>query len=91
MDVKEAIRLAKSHLQEIFAEERIQNLGLEEVEYDDNNKIWSITLGFSRPWDTGPDSIATALHFNRRRDYKIVRICDPEKKVISIKNREVVE
>jgi hypothetical protein len=91
MDVKEAIRLAKTHLQEIFAEERIQNLGLEEVEYDENDKVWSITLGFSRPWDTDPATIATAFRFNRKRDYKVVRIFDPEKKIISINNREVVE
>ena len=90
MDVKEAIRLAKSHLQEIFTDERIQNLGLEEVEYDDNNKVWSITLGFSRPWDTDSRSLA-GLGIFPKRDYKVVRIFDPEKKVISIKNREVVE
>jgi hypothetical protein len=90
MDVKEAIRLSKSHLQEIFAEEHIQNLGLEEVEYDENDKVWSITLGFSRPWDANSRSIA-ALGIFPKRDYKVVRIFDPEKKIISIKNREVVE
>jgi hypothetical protein len=87
MDVKEAVALAKQYLAEVFVGEPIKNLGLEEVEFDDNSGIWCVTIGFSRPWDT-PGTIATM--FPGQRDYKVVRISDSDKKMISVKNREPV-
>ena len=35
MDVKLAVAIAKEHITELFGEEEILNLGLEEVELDD--------------------------------------------------------
>ena len=51
MDVKTAISLAKQQISDIFAEEDIKNLGLEEVDYDEAEHAWRITIGFPRPWD----------------------------------------
>ena len=50
MDVKEAVRTAKEYLAELFAEETITDVGLEEVVFDDASNEWNITIGFSRPW-----------------------------------------
>jgi hypothetical protein len=89
MDVKEAVALARRYLQEVFAEEEFINLGLEEVEYDDAQHLWSITFGFSRPWDDnsrGP--VATMLGASKRREYKVVKIDDLRSKAVAIKNRE---
>ena len=89
MDVKEAVALARLYLQEVFAEEKIENLGLEEVEYDDIQHLWSITLGFSRPWDNSDrGAVATMLGTPKKREYKIVKIDGKDKKAIAIKNRE---
>jgi hypothetical protein len=89
VDVKEAVALARQYLQEVFAEEKIFNLGLEEVEYDDAQHLWSITLGFSRPWDsTAQGAIAAAFGTPRQREYKVVKIDDRDKRGIAIKNRE---
>jgi hypothetical protein len=89
MDVKEAVALARRYLQEVFAEEKIVNLGLEEIEYDDAQHLWSITLGFSRPWDnTAQGAIAAALGTPKQREYKVVKIDDKDKRGIAIKNRE---
>ncbi len=92
MDVKEAVTLAKKYLQDVFAEEKIVNLGLEEVEYDDAQHAWSITLGFSRPWDysNSPNRLAASLGVASRREYKIVKIDDRDKKTLAIKNREPI-
>ncbi len=35
MKVREAVAAAKGHIQELFADEQIANLGLEEVEFDE--------------------------------------------------------
>jgi len=52
MDVKEAIATAKSYVKDIYAEEEVTNLGLEEIEHLPQAGKWIVTLGFSRPWNT---------------------------------------
>ena len=51
MHVKDAARMAKTYLTDLFADEQIMNVGLEEVEFDGMKSAWRITIGFSRPWD----------------------------------------
>ena len=50
-DVKEAVQLAKRHLLQVFSGEKITDVGLEEVEFDNTKGDWKITMGFTRPWD----------------------------------------
>jgi hypothetical protein len=92
MQVKEAVSLAKQYLNDVFAEEQIDGLRLEEVELDYKTRIWSVTIGFSRPWDeaAGPFAVKLADLAPRRRDYKVVRIDDRENRVLSVKNRETL-
>lgn len=93
MQVKGVVSLAKQYIKEVFAEENIENPGLEEVEFDKKSGIWSVTIGFSRPWDeaAGPLAVKLAAFGPRRRDYKVVRIVDSDGRVISVKNRETVQ
>ena len=51
MKVKEASRTAKDYLTDIFADEQITHVGLEEVEFNDASNTWKITIGFFRPWE----------------------------------------
>ena len=60
MDVKEAVQAAKKHVAEIFADESIANVGLEEVEFNEIEQVWAITIGFSRFWGH-PGDIVRAL------------------------------
>lgn len=88
MDVKAAVKLAKEHVLDLFAEENITNLGLEEVSFYDGDGEWTVTLGFSRPWDEPRNTLASLAQTNLpRRSYKIVRI-DDNGKVKGVKNRE---
>lgn len=91
MDVKEAVRLAKHHVIELFKEEEITNLGLEEVEFDEATNAWSVTIGFSRPWDQPRSAIAALAGqmLYPRRSYKVILISNDNAEVISVKNREV--
>jgi hypothetical protein len=90
MQVKEAVSRAKQYIKDVFVEENIDSPGLEEIEFDDKTGIWSVTIGFSRPWDEGgPFGVKLGALAPRRRDYKVVRIVDSDKRVISVKNREI--
>lgn len=90
MDVKAAVKLAKEHVLDLFADENITNLGLEEVELNNDAQEWVVTLGFSRPWDEPRNTLASLAESNLpRRSYKIVRIYDQSEMVSCIKNREV--
>ena len=88
MDVKQAVQTAKSHVAEIFADESIANVGLEEVEFDESNQVWAITVGFSRVWGRQGD-IVRALGGDMARTFKIVRIEDESGRVRSVKHRDV--
>jgi hypothetical protein len=91
MDVKEAAALAKQYIRDVFVDEPITNLGLEEVEFDDVSGAWLVTIGFSRPWDDAQGAVAAMLRgASKQRDYKVVRISDSDKRMVSVKNRPPV-
>ena len=90
MDVKAAVALAKQQISELFAEEGIKNLGLEEVDYDEDKHAWRVTIGFSRPWDEPRNALAALAGQNSywRRAYKVVRIADDTAAVLSVRSLE---
>ena len=91
MDMKEAVEIAKNYIVDLFKDEGIRNLGLEEVDFDDRTSSWNVTIGFSRPWDIRTTTMIAALTHQEgpfSRSYKIVRIDDKTKKIRSVKNRE---
>lgn len=89
MEAQEVVGKAKEFIQELFVKEGISNLGLEEIEFDEAAGAWSITVGFSRPWEMPQSAIAAVAHQMRPpRDYKIIRICDKTGRLLSVKNRE---
>jgi hypothetical protein len=89
MNVKEAVRLAKAYVADLYEAENISNLGLEEVYAESGD--WIVTLGFSRPWDrnaVGLAAIAQQLSAPPR-SYKTVRIDDVNGTVTALRNRDV--
>jgi len=92
MTAKEAVRIAIEHVRDLFESEKLSNSGLEEVEYQENDHAWAVTVGFSRPWDFPKGQLAdviSPLTKPERRDCKTVRIRESDSKVISVKNRPV--
>ncbi len=87
MDVKEAANAAKAYLVDLFADEEISNIGLEEVVFDEISGSWEITIGFSRPWDQKSGLPAALAGVRPDRSYKIVRVNDQNGSVISLKDR----
>ena len=91
MDVKEAIGAAKSYLREIYDDEQVTNLGLEEVEHDLPAGQWVVTLAFSRPWNTARTRAQEVLEnlggmSSLKRSYKVFRIAE-DGAVLSMRNK----
>lgn len=95
MNVKAAVNVAKNYVKDLFADEEVVDLGLEEVEFNNEDDIWNITVGFSRPQKLrlGALSALNAVGIDPPsglRIYKVVRINDKSGAVLSVKNREPV-
>ena len=102
MDVKEAARTARAYITDLFADENVKHVGLEEVEFDDLSAVWHITIGFSRPWELPedrPPSFSSSSVLDElkppppstQRSYKIVRVRDADGHVISVMNRALAD
>lgn len=88
MDVKEAVRTAKSYVAELFDGEGITDVGLEEVKFDELQNSWIVTVGFSRSWDTSRNSVVAAISADRpARSYKVIHIGDADGRVLSLDDR----
>lgn len=89
MEVKQVVAMAVDHIRELFEHEQLSNLGLEEIDFDDRDNEWVVTVGFSRPWDypkVSALSELTAKPAQPKRSFKVVRVADDKEKVLSVKN-----
>lgn len=87
MEAKEAVDKAKEYIQNIFENELIEQIGLEELERNPDKKEWYITVGFSRKLDTTTNTLEKMIR--PVRSYKVVRISEQTGDVISIKNHSL--
>lgn len=97
MDVKDVVSKAKEYVKVLFEGESIENVGLEEVSFDDETKSWRVTIGFNRPWDQIKNvaDLMSALGERevpdwKRRSFKVIRIPDDTGKPVSLTHREPV-
>ncbi len=90
MHVNDAVRIAKDYVADIFSEEQIEGVGLEEVTFDEGVPAWKVTIGFFRPWNK-PGAVSGALNLDtwRRRSFKVVRIDDTNGRVLSLTHRSL--
>ena len=76
MNLKEAVAVAKQQVGNLFGPGIPRDVRLEQFLYDDHLGVWSLTIGFALP---GPAE-------NARR-YKIVRVSEADKSVLSVGDR----
>lgn len=76
MDVKEAVQTARDYVADLFADEGITDIQLEEVLLTDLEDDVQITIGFIRPWGEDTGELVERLGLQRERTYKVVHIGD---------------
>ena len=82
LDVKEAVRTAKEYVNDVFSDEDIRDVVLEEVKYEGVH--WKVTLSFFRP--RGPLAVVLSEPAWKDRSFKVIRI-DGSGKVRSMTHR----
>ena len=92
MDVKEAVSTARHFIKTLYVDEPIAEVGVEEIDFDAIEQVWTITIGFRRLWDRPQAFEALSGRDHRsHRVYKDVNIRDNDRKVISMKGRTIAE
>lgn len=81
-----AARVAKEYVENIFAAEPIGEIGLEEIEFNEMEDVWLVTIGFSRDWRDAR-SLTRSLA-GSPRTYKVLKIDNKSEGVRSMKHRE---
>lgn len=76
MNLQAAAAVARQRIADAFAAEAPHDIRLEGFLYDDHLMVWSLTIGF-----------AAAASARRDRIYKIVRVSESDKTVLSIADR----
>jgi hypothetical protein len=92
MDVKEAVKIAKDWVTSVLGEEGVSNVGLEEVNFDDEKHSWLIPIGFSRPWNSTRNAF-TAISGEPvpRRTYRTITVSEVTGTVASMLKRNSEE
>lgn len=87
LNAREAGRKAKQHIAELLSDENITEIGLEEIEYEDDQSVWLVTVGFFRPWHKGVEERNILGEPRLSRSYKVVRL-DAAGEVLSVRHRD---
>jgi hypothetical protein len=88
MHMKDAVAAAKACVIELFADESVGNVGLEEVSFDPDQALWWVTIGFSRPWQLTIGFMPVSGQ-GPGRCYKVIAISDPDGRVVSVRDRDL--
>jgi hypothetical protein len=92
IDVKQAVSIAISHLNELYPDTELAGIMLEEVELSSDGKHWLVTIGFDKPKKyTGavigfPFPVAAT-----ERVYKTITISSDKGQFVSMRMREAHE
>ncbi len=83
MDLRRAVAAARQQIETEYAADAPRDIRLESFLYDDHLMVWSLTIGFAPADRTGEAPPPAA----QGRRYKIVRVSETDKSVLSIADR----
>ena len=91
VELKEAVKIAKDFMADLYKGEAVSGIGLDEVVHDDSKHRWLVTVGFYRTDDGGTNLLN--LHAPKYRHYKRVIVDDSDsakaRSVLAVENRAV--
>ena len=85
LDVKGAVATALAYLKDLYSDEQLENIRLEEVWLSDDEKYWYITIGYDSP-SSARDPLAALRP--PEREYKLFKVRVEDGRVIEMKMRQ---
>jgi hypothetical protein len=89
IEVKDAVKIAQDYIRELYTQDEIRDLALEEVEISEDNKFWIVTIGFTKQMSQplNPMEAMSGPKFSRfQKELKI----DAESSLVrSMKNKKL--
>ena len=85
LDVKGAVATALTYLKDLYSDEQLKNIRLEEVWLSDDEKYWYITIGYDSPI-SARDPLAALRQ--PEREYKVFKVRVEDGRVIEMKIRQ---
>ena len=82
MDAKEAAKAAKDYVMDVFEDDGIYHVALEEIKFEGNR--WKVTVGFHPGWAR---TSLPLIPNPKQRWYKVVNIRDSDGEVLSVIHR----
>jgi hypothetical protein len=68
LDMKAAVQTAREQAAQLFADESLPNLALEEIEFDEEKQHWLVTLGYDSPNRVAQDDRSELVSHDRGRN-----------------------
>jgi hypothetical protein len=87
MDLQEAVAVAKQQINDLFAADAPRDIRLEGFLYDDHLMVWSLTIGFALANRAQQALTSAGTSIGDARGYKVVRVSEADKSVLSIRDR----
>lgn len=88
MNLKEAVKAAKATIIDLYSDEKIDEVGLEEIVFNEQRQSWRVTIGFLRPWMKTPAGpLSNLIKAGPPRWYKVVEISSVDGSLVSITDR----
>ena len=84
VDIRQAVQAALEFMRDIYPEDELDKLGVEEVEHDPEAGHWLVTLGIGGAEPASTMSVVDGAGVDRH--FKIIRIDAESGAVISLKN-----
>ncbi len=95
IEVKQAVETAANYLADLFADEDISDIRLEEVELSEDSQTWHVTLSFLRRRKATGQPLVDALRVGSvggaqmDRDFKVLALRATDGQVTSLKIRQL--
>lgn len=89
LNPKQAAAIAKAYVGDLFSDEGVFDVQLEEVDFDNGKGDWLVTISFRRSGAEELSPLAKALENVRPRSFKVVRIADRTGDVASVFDRRL--
>jgi hypothetical protein len=87
MNLQKAVAVARQQIETAFAADAPRDIRLESFLYDDHLMVWSLTIGFALSNRTDGASPSAGQPPGQARNYKIVRVSETDKSVLSVADR----